>query len=249
MSYNIRYDNPADGTNNWHERKQDVVCLLDYYQPGVFGLQEGLVHQLEFIAEELEDYTYIGVGRNDGKAKGEFAAIFYDTARYEWIDGGTFWLSETPDMVSVGWDASMERICTFAKFRDKKGKNVFWVFNAHYDHVGEQSRIMASKLIKSKIANLNVQNDPVIVMGDFNCLPDSQPIAELKNGLTDAGQNIYGPNGTFNAFDPNHKLDQRIDYIFVSGFRVLRYAHVDDRRPGGLWVSDHLPVLLEAEIF
>ncbi len=247
MTYNIRYDNPNDKENWWQHRKTDVAQLIDYYHPDIVGTQEGLIHQLDYINEHTTHYTYIGVGRDDGQKKGEFTAIFYDTRKLEILEDKTFWLSTTPDQISVGWDASMERICTYAKFRILESKVVIHVFNTHFDHIGPKAREESARLLLSKIEEFGLQNEKVVVMGDLNSEPKNLPItllsAELSDGLKYAEKKFYGPIGTSNQFDISHIPNKRIDYIFTKNFITKEYRHIDDRRTNNLWVSDHLPVL------
>ena len=249
MSFNIRYDNPNDKENWWENRKDELVQLIDYYHPEFLGIQEGLKHQEEIIKNKLQLYDYIGVGREDGKEKGEYAAIFYDTLKYKLIESKVYWLSETPDKVSIGWDASLERITTFGTFRNIENKDTIYIFNTHFDHIGETARKMSSKFIVSKIGELGLYEKKVIVMGDFNSKPDGQPIKILKGLLDDSiemtQQSSYGPKGTFNGFDKNRIPKERIDYIFTKNIDVLSYRHIDDRRKNGLCVSDHLPVIIK----
>ena len=248
ISYNIRYDNPNDGADRWDERKEAVVQLLDHYEAVVFGIQEGLLHQLNFIDEQMPTYTYLGVGRDDGKQKGEFTAIFYDSTKVKPVAHSTFWLSETPEKISVGWDASMERICTYALFETVANEKKFWVFNTHFDHIGPEARLQSANLILEMINKLNVEKHPVVLMGDFNALPDSPPIKAilkvLEDGKAVSKKSFYGPTGTFNGFDTQRIMEGRIDYIFVSpDVLVKNYRHIDDRRINNRHVSDHLAIL------
>tara|TARA_B100000929_G_scaffold100499_1_gene79197 strand:- start:415 stop:1341 length:927 start_codon:yes stop_codon:yes gene_type:complete len=249
ISYNIRYDNDWDVENSWSLRKNRICQLLNNYNPSIFGIQEGLLNQVVFIDSALIKYDYVGVGRDDGKIKGEFCAIYFDTTRYKIRNNSTFWLSETPDVVSVGWDAALERICTYGLFEDKISGEEFWVFNTHFDHLGVIARKKSSALILKKIKEINTQSLPVILMGDFNSIPDSDPIKILKNDLIDALQislmNLEGPQGTFNGFDMMLPIDNRIDYIFTKNVKVLSYRHIDDRLNNNRHISDHLPVMIE----
>jgi len=248
MTYNIRYDNPKDGDNWWQLRKPEVVKLINHYTPDFLGIQEGLNTQVEYISEHSPQYDYIGVGRDDGKKKGEYTALYFDSSRFELIEEETFWLSESPDKISVGWDASMERICTYGHFVDRSTQVSYFVFNAHFDHRGPLAREESAKLIVNKIRELKIQDENLIVMGDFNCLPDSKPIAAFKTELDDtaalSATDIYGPDGTFNQFDPTFVPVRRIDYIFTKNLKVHSYRIVDDRRINNLWPSDHLPVMV-----
>lgn len=250
MSYNIRYNNPNDGENKWDERKNEVVALINHYDPLVFGLQEGLLEQVQFIKEKAEQYDYIGVGRDDGKNKGEFSPVFYDKEKLTVLKEGTFWLSETPDKVSKDWDAALPRICTYGQFQFKDSKATFWFFNTHFDHIGKVARAKSAALIIEKIKALTDGKTPVVLSGDFNATPESQPIeninAYMRDGFTDAEDPFLGPVGTFSGFDTSAKLEDRIDYIFFLNLTAISLKHVNFKRGNGLWVSDHLPVVLKS---
>lgn len=252
LSYNIKYDNVNDTVNNWNDRKEAMVELLDYYEPGIIGMQEVLDHQLTYLDENLSDYTFIGVGRDDGKKKGEYSPILYNTKKFKLLKNETFWLSETPHEISVGWDASMERICTYGVFVDIESGKQFMVFNTHFDHIGTVAREKSAELIVTKIKEINSNKLPVVLMGDLNLSPNETPIKFLQGALTD-GQSItkkpfYGPTGSFSGFDHNRVLNNRIDYIFVENFEVLEYIHIDDRMENNKHISDHLPVFANLEI-
>ena len=251
MSYNIRYDNEWDKVNSWEIRKDEVIKLIYEYDPGIIGIQEGLLNQVQYINNALNNYDYFGVGRDDGKDKGEFCSIFYDKTRYDLQKSSTFWLSETPGEISVGWDAALERICTYGLFLDKKKGQEFWVFNTHFDHIGPIAREKSAELILKKIASLNYRNLPVIIMGDFNSTPGSPPIEKIKTKLSDSFEvsieKPKGPVGTYNAFNPTMPIDKRIDYIFTMDFKVLSFHHIDDRLHDNNHISDHLPVLIHVQ--
>ena len=138
MSYNIKYDNVNDTVNNWNDRKAAMVDLLKKRNPEFIGMQEVLHRQLMYLNESLPDYNFIGVGRDDGKEKGEFSPILYDSTKFRLLDSNTFWLSKTPDKISVGWDAAMERICSYGLFQNKSSKRKVWVFNTHFDRIYEK---------------------------------------------------------------------------------------------------------------
>ncbi|MEY8758785.1 endonuclease/exonuclease/phosphatase family protein [Chryseobacterium tongliaoense] len=251
MSFNIRLNVESDKENAWPQRKQDVADLLTYYHPDYFGVQEALPEQMKDIKNGLKNYDYVGVGRDDGKEKGEFSAIFYDINRLQVLTSGTFWLSETPDVPSKGWDAALNRICTYAVFKDKKSKKEFMALNLHFDHVGNIARVKSSELILKKIKEINPQNLPVILSGDFNLTDDSEPIKIISQNLKDTFYNSetkhYGPVGTFTAFNVNEVPKDRIDYIFVKGFKIKSHRHINDRRPGLLYPSDHFPVIVDLQ--
>jgi endonuclease/exonuclease/phosphatase family metal-dependent hydrolase len=247
LTYNIKWDNTNDTINNWNDRKDAMVGLLKHYQPGIIGMQEVVNGQLNFLVANLPNFASVGVGREDGKEKGEYSPILYNIKLYKLLKSETFWLSDTPDKISVGWDAALERICTYALFEDLKTKKQFWVFNTHFDHIGVLAREKSAALIVSKIKKLNTENLPVVLMGDLNLKPEEAPIQFLKKELVD-GQSItqetfYGPTGTFNGFEHDRILTDRIDYIFVQNFAVESYIHIDDRMENNKHISDHLPVL------
>ena len=252
MSFNIRYDNPNDGENKWDNRKKELVSLIQYYEPAIFGLQEGLHHQLKYISDNFSNYSMIGIGREDGKIKGEFTAIFYDTLKFELLKEKTFWLSENEDSVSIGWDAALERICTYGFFKSKESNKKIYIFNTHFDHIGKKSQLKSAELILRKIGEVNDINSPVILMGDLNCDTNSEPIQILKNELTDGLQasqvEFHGPTGTFNGFKKDALMIERIDYIFIKNLEVIKYRHIDDKMKNNNYISDHLPVLIEIKI-
>ncbi|WP_027387108.1 endonuclease/exonuclease/phosphatase family protein [Chryseobacterium gregarium] len=249
MSFNIRLNVDSDKENSWTNRKQDVADLLSYYHPDYFGVQEALPGQMKDLKSGLKNYDYIGVGRDDGKEKGEFSAIFYDTERLQAVKSGTFWLSETPEKPSKGWDAALNRICTYAVFKDNKSKKEFMALNLHFDHIGNIAREKSSELILKKIKEINPENLPVTVSGDFNLTEDSEPIKIMSKSLQDTFYHSetkhYGPEGTFTGFNINEVPKDRIDYIFVKGFRTRSHRHINDRRENLLYPSDHFPVLAE----
>ena len=245
ISFNIRYDNPNDGPDNWNMRKADLVSTMLELTPWVLGIQEGLHHQVQYLNQGLKAYKYVGVGRDDGKTNGEYCAIFYDTGQLTPLRSGTFWLSDTPDTISVGWDASMERICSYALFQITGGSR-FWVFNTHFDHKGPEARENSARLILAQIEKMNIDFLPVILMGDFNATPEEPPIRLISQQLTDAGNSLQivqgRPTGTFNGFRGNAE-QRRIDFIFVSGMQVESYLHLDARTESNRNLSDHLPVV------
>lgn len=249
MTYNIRLSLESDKENSWTNRKDDALALMNYYHPDYFGVQEAVPQQMVDIKTSLKDYDYVGVGRDDGKNQGEYSAIFYDKNKLEVLKSGTFWLSETPEKPSKGWDAAYNRICTYALFKLKKGGKKFYAFNVHFDHVGNLARVNSSKLILAKIKELNPENLPLTLTGDFNLTEDSEPIKIISQSLDDTHYHSkkphYGPKGTFQAFDVNVPAKDRIDYIFVKGFEVESNRTINDRRENLLYPSDHFPILAE----
>ena len=245
LSYNIRYDNPNDGENQWKYRKERVANYIKEISPDIIGMQEVLEPQLVFLDVSLKEFSYVGVGREDGKTKGEYSPILYNSNRLTLLQTDTFWLSETPKVISVGWDAALERICTYAQFKHKETGQKFWVFNTHFDHIGELARIQSAKLIHQKIKMLNTNNFPVIITGDFNLTPDTAPIKIFQNAYVDVMQktptnaNNYG---TFTGFDKLSNGKERIDYIFQKGLKTLKSTHIWLKTTSGGWASDHHPV-------
>lgn len=252
MTYNIRLDVASDGENAWPNRKEYWASQIQFYEPDIFGIQEALPHQVTDIETLLPGYNCIGIGR-DGEGKGESSNIFYKKDRFKVVEQNTFWLSETPDKISKGWDAALNRVCTYALFKDSKTRQNFWVFNTHLDHVGEIARTNSIKLILSKIKEQNTKNYPVFFMGDFNSEPNEQRIIDLKKEMDDSlaisKEKPFGPSGTFNAFRHNEAVTKRIDYIFLSKgnpFKVKKYAVLSDSKDLK-YPSDHLPVFIELE--
>jgi endonuclease/exonuclease/phosphatase family metal-dependent hydrolase len=248
MSYNIRLDVASDGENRWDARKDKVASLMNYYEADFIGAQEVLHHQLKYLQENLNGYSYIGVGRDDGKQAGEYSCIFYKKDKFDVVQQSTFWLSPTPDSISKGWDAAIVRVCTYGLFKNKKTKQLFWVFNTHFDHIGKNSRVESAKLIVEKIKELNTKNYPVILSGDFNVRPEDAPIiyvtGEMQNTRT-ISKLVHGPLETWNAFKFNVKPDGCIDYIFISKDKrmsVSKFATITDSYDLK-YPSDHLPVM------
>ena len=249
MTYNIRYATDADGKNSWEKRKDAMVNFLKEKNPGIIGTQEGLNHQLNYLTDHLDNYVFIGDARDDGRKKGEYSAILYDTTRFMVVENLTVWLCEPNDKDTIGWDAAMKRVCTYALFIDKNLGKEFWVFNAHFDHVGVKARTESAKLITKLNFTKNQPPKPVVVMGDFNSEPETEAIQSFKvmfdDALELAEEKQPAPLGTFTGYDPEAKLDRRIDWIFVQGFKVQSYKHFNDRRADGYFISDHLPVMAE----
>ncbi|MEP4533470.1 MAG: endonuclease/exonuclease/phosphatase family protein [Cyclobacteriaceae bacterium] len=249
MTYNIRLSLASDGPNAWDNRKENVAGQIQFYEPDIFGIQEGLPEQVDYLDSALQDYNFIGVGRDDGERKGEFSAIYFKSEKFKLLQSGTFWLSPTPDKPSKGWDAAYPRVCTYGQFQNLKSKEKFWVFNTHFDHVGDKARKESARLILKKIGNLNHEGLPVILSGDLNLTPDQAPIqmlaAEMKDSCLACKTAPFGPEGTWNGFDFKSPLDRRIDYIFVSmDVKVNKYAVLTDSQNQN-FLSDHLPVFVE----
>lgn len=248
MSFNIRIDVPSDGENIWNNRKEGLRNLINYYEPGIIGFQEVFGSQRNYLDSVLTNYMSIGMGR-DGNFDSEAIPIYFDSMKYKVLAHGTFWLSESQDTASYGWDAAYPRICTYAMFGDNKTGKEFWVFNTHLDNKGEIAKQEGAKLILRKIEQLTKSDESVIVMGDLNSTPESKPVEIFKSKLSYAAdiseKGLYGPLGTHNGFNNNIVLSYWIDYIFTSNIKVYSYAHIDDMLPNNNCVSDHLPVLMK----
>ena len=249
MSYNIRYDTPADGVNAWPQRKAVVADLLRRNSPDLFGIQEALPHQISELAAALPDYAWFGVGR-DADGGGEGTPVFYRKDRFTLLQSATFWLSETPDQPSRGWDAALNRICSYGRFEEKSSKLRLWVINCHFDHAGPTARLESARLVLSQIEKINPDGEPLVLMGDFNAEPESAPMVLLKQHLSDSRDSSRspptGPSGTFSGFTVDSAVTRRIDYLFIASqgpVEVLEHAALDDAN-AGRYPSDHLPVLV-----
>ncbi|SHF81418.1 endonuclease/exonuclease/phosphatase family protein [Pedobacter caeni] len=245
ISYNIRLNVASDGENAWPKRKDNVKALVRFHDADILCVQEALPLQVDEMLANT-NYAMEGVGRDDGKRAGEFSAIYFDKSRFTRRDGGTFWLSETPEKPSKGWDAALNRVCSWVRLFDKKNKKEFLVFNTHYDHVGVQARIESAKLLKRKIQEI-APKLPVVFTGDLNVTPETEAIATIKSFLIDAKEAsvepAYGPVGTFNAFKFDSPLKDKIDYIFVNkGFKVQKFGVLSDSKDLR-YPSDHLPII------
>lgn len=230
-SYNIRMHSKVDYKNGdgWTSRR-DIMCdLVAFSAFDIFGAQEVCHDQLEDMLSRLPDYGYIGVARDDGKTKGEYSPVFYRKERFEVLESGTFWLSETPNEVSFGWDAACRRVCSYGYFKDKLTKKKFWFFNTHMDHKGKVARIEGAKLVIAKIKELCGKDARVILTGDFNVAQNSPAYNTFaESGLLKDAYLLapvkYAPAGTFNNFKVGTHSDKRIDHIFVAGCDVQRYG-------------------------
>jgi endonuclease/exonuclease/phosphatase family metal-dependent hydrolase len=252
MTYNIRFDNPGDGENSWTNRKEYWVSQVAFYEPDIFGIQEALPNQVTDIASLFPKYNYVGIGR-DGIDKGESSNIFFKKNRFKVLEENTFWLSETPDKITKGWDAALNRVCTYVLLKDSKTNQRFWVFNTHLDHMGELAKTNSILLILSKIKEINTKNYPVFLMGDFNSEPTAERIINLKKEMNDSrdisDEKPFGPSGTFNGFKNNNAVTKLIDYIFLSKdnlYKVNKYAVLSDSKDLK-YPSDHLPVYIELQ--
>lgn len=205
MTYNIRLDTSNDGENAWTYRKEALLQQIVNNKIDIFGIQEGLPHQVAYCDSVLVNYNYVGVGRDDGNTGGEYSSIFFNKNKFQVIKQHTFWLSETPSKPSKGWDAAYPRICTYVLLKNKKSQKLFWIFNTHFDHIGIEARQESAKLIINKITEINTNNYPVVLLGDFNLTEDSTVIQYLNSVYKDSKnvvqQKTNDTLGTFNGFN------------------------------------------------
>ncbi|MBL0884065.1 MAG: endonuclease/exonuclease/phosphatase family protein [Chitinophagaceae bacterium] len=248
-TFNIRFDNPRDSGNLWVDRKAYVASLIRFHDFDVFGTQEGLKHQLDDIQQQLPEYERYGIGRDDGQTKGEYSAIFYKKEKFTLLKSGDFWLSETPDKPGFGWDARINRICSWVQLKEKATGKTFFCFNVHFDHQGVVARKESSKLLLSKIQSISGKA-PIILTGDFNGNHTSewyQTIAKSEL-LKDSYREVKYPyvnNGSFQNFGRNFNASDIIDHIFISShFNAKRWGVLTDSY-SGKFPSDHFPILAE----
>jgi endonuclease/exonuclease/phosphatase family metal-dependent hydrolase len=256
MSYNIRLDTVQDGINQWNLRKNRVASLIRYHGADIFGVQEALPNQMADLKNALPAFDWYGAGRDDGKDKGEFSAVFYRSDRFQLLDKNTFWLSETPEMPgSKGWDADVTRVCSWVKLRDRWTFKTFYHFNTHFDHMGQTARRESARLIVARIRNITKLNAPVILTGDFNAGPNSDAYRAIITNSTLQDSKLltkiphYGPDSTWSTFFVGQRFGDRIDYIFVTphNLKTLQHATLTDSNCK-YYPSDHLPVLAELSV-
>lgn len=252
MTFNLRYATAPDGENVWDNRKDVLLETVRAFRPDLLGTQEVLALQADFLAENLKDYTLVGVGRDDGKRRGEFSAVMFKSSRFEPIASGTFWLSETPDLPgSKSWDSALPRIATWVKLRDRThGGTEICYLNTHWDHRGNQARVESAKIIRRWISE-HAQNMPTIMTGDLNITEDHEGYRTLVSSeapapqLRDVFRQVHpqpGPEeATFHNFAGGRR-GRRIDFIFASPDFTAVEAAVDHMNRDGRYPSDHYPV-------
>ena len=241
MSYNIRLGSANDGTNSWSLRYTATGDMLEDQAPDVFGVQEALDYQVRYI-NEMCGYEYVGVGRENGKKEGEHMAIFWNKKSVSMLKWGTFWLSETPQKPSKGWDAACFRTATWALMKDKKTGRKFYFVNTHLDHEGKEAQKNGLKLIVDRIGEINPEGYPMVLTGDFNMKPDDPNLAELDSKMQSTRKiaAVTDNHDTYNGWGRGSGI---IDYIYVSGFSSCpEYQTVVKRYRDRKFVSDHYPV-------
>ena len=253
VTFNIRFNTENDGINAWPNRIEMATGLLKFHEADLFGLQEALHGQILDVQKNMPGFEWFGVGRDDGEKGGEFSPVFYNKSKFILIESGTFWLSETPEKPSKGWDAALNRVVTWGKFKSKVTGKMFYYYNTHFDHRGDEARKKSAELIIKKIREMAGNSGyPVILTGDFNLTPETEGIANIRKYLRDSREITvappYGPVGTFNSFDWNAPMKDRIDYVFVNEMvDVLKYAALTDSKEMR-WPSDHLPVFAKIQL-
>jgi len=251
MTYNIRYDNAGDSVNRWSNRIQKMEMLLNNHKADIIGFQEVLHNQRNDLKKMLPGFGQVGAGRDNGKTKGEYGPVFFRKDKFKCMGSATFWLSPTPNVIgSVGWDAALTRICTYIKLKEKKTGKIFFVFNTHFDHIGDSARMMSAKLILQKINEL-AKGQPVILTGDFNSEPDGKGYGEIISSINPKLSDTFSENNstkincTFKGFQVKSNICKRIDYIFITPqFEKLNFKIIDDN-DGNYYTSDHLAVMCE----
>jgi endonuclease/exonuclease/phosphatase family metal-dependent hydrolase len=255
MTFNIRNNNPKDGLDNWVFRRDDMAELFRAQRIDVAGLQEAFRDQIDDLAKRLPQFAWYGVGRDDGKSKGEFSPIFFRKDRFALVKKGTFWLSEHPEKVgSKGWDAALPRVATWVKLRDKSTGSEWTVFNVHFDHRGERAREASAALLIKKVPEI-ARDSLIVLLGDFNETPKASFYRVLTEGdaatkfkLADAKTASTTPHAgldtTWNGFK-SPVPGQQIDHIFVGAKIEVRSHHIPDTRRGERFLSDHFPVIAE----
>ena len=243
ISYNIRMGVAKDGTNSWEYRYPASAMMISDQKPDIFGLQEAYDFQVKYMDEYCDGYKSVGVGREDGKSKGEHMSIFYNKKKIALLKWGTYWLSETPDKPSIGWDAACIRTATWALMKDKASGKKFYYVNTHLDHVGPIAKKKGLKLIVDRIKEMNPQGYPMILTGDFNTEPhEAEILGELDTLMNSARKTaVATDNGdTFNGWGKGKGV---IDHMYWSGSstctscEVIRKPYMDRK-----FISDHYPV-------
>ena len=242
MSYNIRVGDADDGTNSWQFRYPATAMMIEDIRPDVFGVQEAMPYQLLFITDNCRDYKYVGVGRDDGKKKGEHMAVFYNKKTVSLLKWGTFWLSETPDEPSFGWDAACRRTATWALMKSKASGQKFYFVDTHLDHKGAEARREGLALILDRLSAINRDNLPVVLVGDFN-VEISDPAVAVLDGTMKNARKIAAKTDSFGTYNGWGKSSEIIDHIFYSGFRsCTEYRTVTTPYAERKFISDHYPV-------
>ena len=245
ISYNIRVGKAKDGPNEWNLRKPASPAMIADQQPDIFGLQEALKMQLDYLEENCPDYDHVGIPRDDGKEKGEVMAIFWNTKTQKLLKWGNFWLSETPEEPSLGWDAKCFRTATWALLKDKRYNKKYYYVNTHLDHMGVEARANGLKLIVDRIDDINPEGYPMILTGDFN-VDLGDPCLKSLEGRMESVRDIAPVTDsldTFQGFGTGQYGNRVIDYIYESGFSAApSFETITKTYENIPFISDHYPV-------
>ena len=249
ISYNVRLSG-GDGENHWDKRKHASINMINDEKPTIFGVQEAMPDQMAYLVENLPQYGYIGVGREDGVASGEHMTIFYLKDQVELLDGGTFWLSQTPDTPSIGWDAACKRSCTWTKMRMKDTGKEFAYINTHIDYAGKVAQRESMALICKCFAQIAPADTPAFLTADFNALTNDPVFEPLNAEMLDAREMapVTDRRATYNSYkagDENNP-DRVIDHIFFRGAEAHTFKVLRDKDYGAPFISDHYPVVMTA---
>ena len=243
LTYNIRYDNPADGPDGWPLRKHELAAYVFDGTHSIIGLQEVLHHQLLFLDSMQTEYTYYGVGRDDGGTQGEYAPVFWKRKDFTLENVETRWLSETPDQPSKGWDAACIRLTTIVTLRQISNDKRWCIINTHWDHQGKEARIKSAQLIVKWASEKRMGCDEVVVIGDFNSTPGDAAFHAFRNVLRQTGSDSEWRKSTFNAFQLQPNDDMHIDDIYTTGVtKNFDYGVAEPKTKCGRQLSDHFPV-------
>lgn len=255
LSFNIRYINSGDtGVRTWLARRDQVGQVIREDKADLIGLQEAFRTMLDDISVRAPGYQQIGVGREDGKEKGEYAAILVKKDRFEVLDSGTFWLSDTPEVcASCTWKNVVTRVCTWAKLRERSTGRVLHFYNTHLDHESQEAREKGFALIMDHLAKRR-NGEPFVITGDLNAAEDNPAFAKLKSGtlpMFDAWRekNPAAPlaeSGTMSLFTGKRDT-AKIDYIFVPAGTGVIDSEIIHRNRDGVYPSDHYPVRATVE--
>lgn len=255
MTFNIRYDNPGDGMNQWDNRKEMVAEVFREKQVDIAGMQEVLKHQLDYLVENLPEYEFYGLGRDDGLEAGEFCPVLFRQDRFELLEKNSFWLSETPEKPgNLCWNTVCNRICSWVKLKVKDSGEVFYFFNTHFSHVSDEARRKSADMLLQKISEI-AGSAKVILTGDFNLTADTEAYQKL---VSSTAYNIYDSaklaaydfdekDHTFNGWGKS-EWKPVIDYIFVSENIPVSYYEIFEKIQNDVYVSDHFPVIIRIKL-
>ncbi|MEO6212586.1 MAG: endonuclease/exonuclease/phosphatase family protein [Vicinamibacterales bacterium] len=253
MTFNIRYGTAKDGENAWGARRALLFDVVREQDADVIGLQEALDFQIDELLVAVPGYAVVGVGRNDAARKGEYAAILFRKDRLQVAASGTFWFSDTPDVVaSTTWGNRITRICTWARFIDRDGR-AFWHFNLHLDHESQPSRERSVALLRTRVDTRAYPQEPVIITGDFNVGETNSALRALtaEGAFIDTFRALYSDErraGTFTAFTPGKVDGDKIDYVFVQPGTAVLAAEIIRSSREGRYPSDHFPVVARVRL-